>query len=458
MNETLWGGRGSLDPDLDSYTVGKDRVLDARLLPWDILGTMAHCAGLAEIGILSGEEARSLHAALGEALREVREGKLTVGPGDEDVHSALEKYLVSKLGPLGEKVHAGRSRNDQVALDLRLYVKDALLGVMEETAAMARALIEFGRAHRDVAFPGYTHQRRAMPSSVGLWAAGFAEALLEDFLPLQAALDLADRSPLGSGAGYGVPLPLPREKTARILGFPALQWNATAVQPSRGKLEAQVLQALWGPAYDLAKLSWDVILFTSEEFGFFRLPAGLATGSSIMPQKRNPDLFELTRAKAAVLEGLLLQAMAVAAKLPSGYHRDLQLTKGPLMEGLDLLGEMLQAAAKALPALEVDREACEGAVGGAILATDEALRRVREGTPFRRAYREVAEIVKEGGEIPSLSPREILEARKYPGGAGAPCLEELDRGLREWSGRIGGRRKAFREALDRLVKEGGFQG
>ncbi|HHI67849.1 MAG TPA: argininosuccinate lyase, partial [Planctomycetes bacterium] len=216
MKGTLWGGDSPLDPDLDAYTVGKDRELDARLLPWDILGTMAHAAGLVEIGILSREEGRSLHRALAEALREAEEGSFAPGPEDEDVHSALEKYLVAKLGTLGRKVHAGRSRNDQVLVDLRLFLKDALFRVMEALGGTVRALERFGKSHAGVVLPGYTHQRRAMPSSVGLWAAGFAEALLEDLFPLEAALDAADRSPLGSAAGYGVPLPLPREKTARL--------------------------------------------------------------------------------------------------------------------------------------------------------------------------------------------------------------------------------------------------
>ncbi len=458
MKGTLWGGGDPLDPGLDAYTVGRDRELDNRLLPWDILGTMAHAAGLAEIGILSGEEHKSLHRALVEALRDAREGRLAVGPEDEDVHTALEKYLTERLGPLGGKVHAGRSRNDQVLVDLRLFLKERILDLMDALLEGASALMDFGKKHTSVVLPGYTHQRRAMPSSVGLWAGGYAEALRDDLVPLQAALDLVDRSPLGSAAGYGVPLPLPREKTAALLGFATVQLNVTAVQSSRGKLEVQVLQALWGPAYDLGKLSWDVILFTSEEFGFFRLPVEFATGSSIMPQKRNPDLFELTRARAGVLEGLLHQAMAVAGKLPSGYHRDLQLTKGPVMEGADLLQEMLMAVSKAVPALEVDRAACEGAVRGEILATDEALRRVREGTPFREAYRQVAEIVKSGGEIPSISPREILEQRNYPGGAGDPGLEGLAESLEAWRSRTAQRREAFHGALDSLVTWGGETG
>jgi len=457
MKGTLWGGREPMDPDLESYTVGKDLELDARLLPWDILGTMAHAAGLVEIGLLSREEGRALHEALKEALREARSGAFALGPGDEDVHSALEKYLTERLGPLGRKVHAGRSRNDQVVTDLRLYFKDALLEVMGAVVSAASALVEFGRRHEDVLLPGYTHQRRAMPSSVGLWAGGFAQALRDDLPLLEAVYGLADMSPLGSAAGYGVPLPLPREKTARLLGFSSVQENVTAVQPSRGKLEAQVLQALWGPAYDLAKLSWDVILFTSEEFGFFGLPREFATGSSIMPQKRNPDLFELTRAKAAVLEGLLHQVTAVASKLPSGYHRDLQLTKGPVMEGLDLALEMLAAVEKAVPALEVDREACRRAVGGEILATDEALRRVREGTPFRDAYREVARLVEEGGEIPDPGPEAVLAARRHPGGAGDPGLESLARELEVLAEEVEKRKESFRKTLDALAEGGGLE-
>jgi argininosuccinate lyase len=454
MTGTLWSG-GGLPPDLDAYTVGEDRLWDRRLLPWDVYGTMAHAEGLWEIGLLDESEIGRLREALREALQAIRAGELTVGEADEDVHTALETYLTERLGELGQRVHAGRSRNDQVAADLRLYVKGRLFAVAESVLDLVEALADFARRWREVVLPGYTHQRRAMPSSWGLWAAGFAASLLEDIGPLRAALELADRSPLGSAAGYGVPLPLDRELVARLLGFAAPHRNATSAAAARGKLEVVVLAALWPLGYELAKLSWDVILFSSEEFGFLSLPASLATGSSIMPGKRNPDVFELTRARAGLLEGYLSQAMAVAGKLPSGYHRDLQLLKAPLMRGLDTAEEMLAMVTRALPLLEVDPTRCASALTGDLLATDEVFRRVREGEPFRRAYREVAAELRSGSMPPALTPEETLAARRFEGGAGNPGLAGVRRELRRQRRVLSRQRAAFAAALESLAERGG---
>jgi len=449
MSETLWGGR--LAGEVAAYTAGDDRVWDRRLVEWDIIGTFGHAEGLAAAGLLSAGEHDRLRTALRRALLDARAGTLTVTAADEDVHTALERRLVRELGELGEKVHTGRSRNDQVLVDLRLYVKDRLLVVTGRLLDAAQVLVDLARRHRRVVWPGYTHQRRAMPSSVGLWAAGFAEALLDDLEPLDAALRLVDRSPLGSAAGFGVPLPLDRALVARRLGFAAAQHNVTAVQPSRGKLDVVVLAALWQVGHDLAKLAFDVILFSSEEFGFLELPAELATGSSIMPHKRNPDVFELTRARAAVIEGCLHEAMAVADKLPSGYHRDLQMLKGPLMRGLNTAEAMLTMTSFAIPKLGVDRAACAAAVSGDLLATDEVLRRVRAGEPFRAAYRAVAAEVRDGVHPPPLSADEILAARSHLGGAGNLGLGELGTAIRTRKRGLDRRRAAFAAALAELT-------
>ena len=453
MSETLWGGK--LAGEVSAYTAGDDRVWDRRLVEWDIIGTLGHALGLAAAGILTAEEHERLRAALRRALADARSGALTVTAADEDVHTALERRLVRELGELGEKVHTGRSRNDQVLVDLRLYVKDRLLAVTGRLLDASQALVDLARRHRRVVWPGYTHQRRAMPSSVGLWAAGFAEALLDDLEPLEAALRLVDRSPLGSAAGFGVPLPLDRALVARRLGFASAQHNVTAVQPSRGKLDVAVLAALWQVGHDLGKLAFDVILFSSEEFGFLELPAELATGSSIMPQKRNPDVFELTRARAGVIEGCLHEAMAVAGKLPSGYHRDLQMLKGPLMRGLNTAEAMLTMIAFAVPKLGVNREVCAAAVGGDILATDEVLRRVRGGEPFRAAYRAVAAEVRDGVHPPPLGADEILAARSHAGGAGNLGLGELGTAIRTRRRGLERRRAAFSAALAALTGDEG---
>lgn len=453
MTRTLWSGGRPVDAEVSAFTVGDDRDWDRRLLTWDILGTLGHVDGLAAAGVLDAAEREHLRAALREALAAAERGVLTVTDEDEDVHTALESWLVARLGPLGEKVHSGRSRNDQILVDLRLYLKDRLLAVMDGLLDAAHALLAFARRHRSVPLPGYTHQRRAMPSTLGLWAGGLAESLLDDLGPIEAALELADRSPLGSAAGYGVPLPLDRELVARRLGFAAVQRNVTAVQASRGKLEATVLAALWPVGFDLSKLAWDVILWSAEEYGFLSLPSELATGSSIMPHKRNPDPFELLRGRAGVLEGLALEVMAVAGRLPSGYHRDLQLTKGPMMRGLEIVEQMLAMVTFAVPRLGVDRDACRGAVTGDLLATDEVFRRVRVGTPFRTAYHQVASEVRAGRPVPSLGTDEILAARMSTGGAGSPGLAAAGADLRRWRRRVSRRRSAFTSALERLAHD-----
>ena len=451
MSRTLWSGGDRLIEQARTYTVGDDLVWDARLLEWDILGTLGHLAALEGGALVGARDAARLRAALRRLLADARRGRLAITDADEDVHTAVEHALVARLGALGETIHTGRSRNDQVAVDLRLYLKDALLSLAGTALDAAAALAAFARRHRRVVLPGYTHQRRAMPSTLGLWAAGYAESLLDDLGPLSAALELVDRSPLGSAAGFGVPLPLDRSAAARALGFASVQRNVTAVAASRGKLEVTVLAAAWGIGYDLAKLSWDVILFTSEEFGFLRLPPELATGSSIMPNKRNPDVFELTRGRAALLDGYLAQAVALAGKLPGGYHRDLQLSKATVMRGLDTAAEMTAMIAAAVPLLGVDVERCAAALSPDVFATDEAVRRARAGTPFRAAYRQVAGELHEGKHPPALAAAAVLAARTVAGNAGNLGLAALGREIAAARRALGARRRRFAAAIAALA-------
>ncbi len=452
VSGTLWGGKQPLDQRIDRYTAGDDRALDGRLLSWDILGSIAHVRGLESIEILDEDESLRLQDALRRALTAAARGDFIVGPGDEDVHSAVEKRLISEVGDLGRKVHTGRSRNDQVVVDLRLYVKDRLFAVEDRTLGLAGELLRLGERYEKTLLPGFTHQRRAMPSSVALWAAGFAEGLLDDLQTLDAALALVDRSPLGSAAGYGAPLALPRSKVAEELGFSGIQHAVTSVQSSRGKIETVVLQSLWTIAHDLGKLSWDVILFSSEEFALIDLPAELATGSSIMPHKRNPDIFELTRGRAGVMDGLVMQAMGVSGGLPSGYHRDLQLIKEPLMKGLDTTYEMLEMMHLAIPQLEFREATCEEKVCDELLATDEVFRRVRAGTPFRAAYTEVSEEIRDGRARFDFSAEEILATRTHEGGAGAPGLAVLQRDIDKRYARLETLRATFDAAIKRLAE------
>ena len=413
---TLWGASPS--DALLAYTVADDREWDARLLRWDILGSLGHAEGLRRSGIITPTAHLRMQRLLRNALRSAESGRLAIGAEHEDVHSAVELWLTRRDRRSGGTLHTGRSRNDQVAVDLRLYLKDRVLSLHARATDLADALLVFAAAHRTALWPGYTHQRRAMPSSAGLWAAAYAEGLLDSIEGIDALWPRVDRSPLGSAAGYGVPLALDRQATARALGFRELDHNVAGVQNARGKLEAAVLHWCSELGHEMAKLSADVILFSADEFGWLRLPPDLATGSSIMPQKRNPDLFELTRARSALVEGALFTVHALKAKLPGGYHRDFQFLKAPLMGGIDLTDEMLAMLAVAVPRLEVDRARGRAALSGDILATDEALRRTRKGQPFREAYREVARELKSGSTMPAISNRELIAARGSSGGLG----------------------------------------
>jgi argininosuccinate lyase len=448
---TLWSPAVPPDALMMAYTTGDDRVWDARLLEWDILGSLGHVEGLYASRLLSRADRSRLRAALRGALRAARAGRFGLTAKDEDVHSAVERWLTERLGAAGERVHTGRSRNDQVACDLRLYVKDVLLGLHGRALDLTQALLDFALAHRTVLWPGYTHQRRAMPSSAGLWAAGLAENLISTAETLPAIWARVDRSPLGSAAGYGVPLPLVREAAMRALGFGGLDQVVTTVQLRRGKLEALVLFWCVDLAHDLGRLAADVVLYSAEEFGFFVLPPELATGSSIMPHKRNPDLFELTRARAAAVEGDLGTVLQVKARLTGGYHRDYQLLKEPLFRGLDRTREMLDMLSHAVPLLGVDKARGLAALAGETMATDEVMRRVEAGAPFRQAYREVARELRRGAVFPAPRAQQMLRRRRSTGNMGNLGLTLLRRRVaaaRTWNGL---ERRLFDRAMVRLA-------
>jgi len=448
---TLWSSESGLDGKIFEYTAGSDRPWDARLLRWDVLGSLGHIEGLYSAGLVSATEYGRLRRGLRVALSEINRGRLALSAKHEDVHTAVEDWLTRRAPGTGERLHTGRSRNDQVACDLRLYLKDRLLAIHAQALALVDGLLRFARQNRDVLWPGYTHQRRAMPSSVGLWAGAYAEGLLDTLEALPALWTQVDRSPLGSAAGYGVPLPLDRERVARALGFGGLDRNVATIQGGRGKLEAAVLFWCTQLGHELARFSQDVILFAAEEFGYLVLPPDLATGSSIMPHKRNPDLFELTRGRAAALEGDLLAVLQIKGKLSGGYHRDFQLLKEPLMRGVDRTGAMLQVIAGAVPRLGVDRRRCTESLAGGTLATDEVMRRVEAGRPFRLAYREVAAAMARGESFAAPSWSRIISRRKTTGGLGNLGLAEARARLRRaraWASR---ERRRFDQALRRLA-------
>ena len=439
---TLWSQTGNgADAQMLAYTVGDDRHWDARLLPWDVLGSLGHVEGLRASGLISTSGPSGVAGGATGRAQAASDGKLRIGSRQEDAHTAVEEWLTRRLGTTGQRLHTGRSRNDQIACDLRLYLKAALLEIHDSAAALVQELMRFAAHHHGALWPGYTHQRRAMPSSAGLWAAAFAEGMLDTLESLPALWARIDRCPLGSAAGYGVPLPLKRAAASRALGFAAPEHNVATVQNGRGKLEAAVLAWCAELGHEAGKLATDVVLYSGEEYGLLVLPRALATGSSIMPHKRNPDLFELTRARAAALDTDLVAVLSLKSKLGSGYHRDFQLIKEPLLRGLDRTREMLAMLAAAVPQLGVDRVRGAALLAGDPLATDEVLRRTEAGEPFRAAYRAVAAALARGERFPAVDP---LARRRSPGSLG-----NLDLG--PVRGRLGARRRWSAQARRRYA-------
>ena len=386
----LWDRGEPLDERVLRYTAGEDHRLDARLVRYDARASIAHVEMLGENGLLTAEDVERLRSGLADLAREHAEGRWAIELADEDVHTALERHLTGRLGEAGERVHLGRSRNDQVLAALRLYLKDAVAELAAGAEAVAESLDALAQREAATALPGYTHLQPAMPSSVPLWAGAFAAELRDDAQGLAATLRRIDKSPLGSAAGYGVPLlPLDRESTREKLGFAQVQEPVTAVQLSRGKAEAQVLFEVVLLLQDLGRLAGDLVLWSGKEHGFVSLPIAMTTGSSMMPQKRNPDVFELVRGRGATAVGCLVEALGIAAKLPSGYSRDLQLLKAPLFRGIDLGLETLAILAAALPEVRFHPERIR--LEPELYAVEEAYRLVLdEKLPFREAYRRVA--------------------------------------------------------------------
>ncbi len=448
---TLWTAPDDLDPRVLALTVGDDRYWDSHLLRFDVLGSLGHVEGLRASGLLTAREHGALRNGLRRALRAVEQGRLVIGPDQEDAHSAVEAWLTRRLGSTGERLHTGRSRNDQIACDLRLLLKDRLSMIGYGALAATAALLEFAHRHERVLWPGYTHTRRAMPSSAGLWAGALAEGMLDTLEALPALWRQVDRSPLGSAAGYGVPLPLRREVAARALGFRAVENNVAVVQNGRGKLEAAALFWSLQLGHEVSRCAADVILFSAEEYGWLVLPASLATGSSIMPHKRNPDLLELARARVAALEGDLAGVLALRARLTSGYHRDFQLLKEPLIRGLGRIIEGLAICGLVIPRLEVDPARGVAALEGGALATDQVMRLVESGTPFRRAYREVGAAFRRGESMPAVAASRIISRRRSAGGLGNPGFARAWRRWRAVERWLTGERHRFDRALARLA-------
>jgi argininosuccinate lyase len=417
----LWQKEGvAVDARIQAFLAGEDVLLDRQLLPYDIRASRAHAEGLGRVGILSGDEVGALCAELDRLAEDVEAGRFVLDARYEDGHSAIEARLIEVLGDTGRKIHTGRSRNDQVLVASRLWLRDQLAILRGQCAAAAEVALRRAAAEMQLPLPGYTHLQRAMVSSAGMWWAGWAESFIDD---AQLAADSAgwvDANPLGSASGFGVNLPLDRDFTTERLGFGRLQVSATYAQLSRGKFELQALSALAQALLDLRRLAWDVSLFLSAEYGFCTLPAQYTTGSSLMPNKRNPDLVELLRASYGVVAGARSEIEALLA-LPSGYHRDLQFSKPPLLRAFNHGLAAIQLLPPLLAELAWQPSAMRAAIDDGMYATDRAMELARAGVPFREAYQCAARAVE--GE--QRSPEASLDARSSPGGAAQPMLERL---------------------------------
>jgi argininosuccinate lyase len=413
----LWDKGYELDREIEAFTVGNDYLLDQELVWADCAGSVAQARMLGKIGVLSPEEVRLLT----HELRAIAtDPEFQILPEQEDVHTAVEQRLVARLGDTGKKIHTARSRNDQVIVDLRLYGKARLLGVMGALLALSRALTGFAERHQGVPMVGRTHMQRAMPSSVGLWAGAFVESLLDDLELLAGAYRINDQCPLGSAASYGVPLPIDRQYVSDLLGFSRVQNNVLYANNSRGKTESIILAALAQVGVDLSRFAEDAILFSLPELGYFSLPDELCTGSSIMPNKKNPGGLEKLRSRAASLIADLLHALELLRGLPSGYNRDLQDSKEPFLRGLGTAAAMLAVGRVIAERMRVNEDKCLAAFDGEVFATDRALELVVEGVPFRDAYRQVAASL---GELARRDPKAAIAKKTH---LGAPANLGLD--------------------------------
>ena len=396
----LWEKSVQVDKDIERYTIGRDREMDLYLAPYDVLGSMAHITMLETIGLLTRDELTSLLAELKLIYRDAVEGRFVIEEGIEDVHSQVELLLTRRLGDVGKKIHSGRSRNDQVLIDLKLYMRHEIEAVVGEVRRLFNMLQVQSERYRDVLMPGYTHLQVAMPSSFGLWFGAYAESLVDDMQVLQAAYRVVNRNPLGSAAGYGSSFPLRRQLTTDLLGFDSMAYNVVYAQMGRGKTERIVAQALGGIAATVAKLAFDACMFSSQNFGFIKLHDAFTTGSSIMPHKKNPDVFELTRAKCNKLQAVPEQIMFITNNLPSGYFRDLQIIKEVFLPTFDELKDVLRMVTLMMEHITVNEHILDDSRYDLMFSVEEVNRLAAAGMPFRNAYKKVGLDIEAGQFTP----------------------------------------------------------
>ncbi len=389
MANKLWEKNFEVNKEIERFTVGRDREMDLYLAKYDVIGSMAHITMLESIGLLEKEELEKLLAELKNIYAICERGEFVIEPDVEDVHSQVEVMLTRKLGDIGKKIHSGRSRNDQVLLDLKLFTRNELKEVVEHVKILFDELIQKSNQYKDVLMPGYTHLQIAMPSSFGLWFGAYAESLTDDMLFLQAAYKMTNRNPLGSAAGYGSSFPLNRSLTTKLLGFDSMDYNVVYAQMGRGKMERNVAFAIATVAGTLAKMAFDACMFNCQNFSFVKLPKECTTGSSIMPHKKNPDVFELIRAKSNKLQGLPQQVMLIMNNLPCGYFRDLQIIKEVFLPAFGELEDCLQMASYIINKMEVNEHILDNPMYDPMFSVEEVNNLAASGTPFRDAYKQV---------------------------------------------------------------------
>jgi argininosuccinate lyase len=416
----LWDKGIPTDKKTDMFTVGKDRELDLVLAPYDVIGNIAQAKMLAKVGLLTDAEATDLVSALEEILADIKKGDFIIEDSFEDVHSKVEYLLIEKLGDTGKKIHTARSRNDQVLTDIHLYIKAELQSIKQQVKELFDLLIAQSKAYQTILLPGYTHFQVAMPSSFGMWFSAYAETLIDDMTLLNAALTVADQNPLGSAAGYGSSFPIDRTFTTQEMGFATLKYNSVAAQMSRGKVEKTTAFALTSVAGTLSKLAMDITLYLSQNFNFISLPQHLTTGSSIMPHKKNPDIFELIRGKCNKIQALPYEITLITNNLPSGYHREFQLLKEGLFPALQTLKSCLEMAHYSIKEIKVNENILEDKKYDYLFTVDALNELVTQGVPFRDAYKIVGNQVDEGKFV---SPKATNHT--HEGSINNLCLDEI---------------------------------
>lgn len=386
----LWEKEYKLNKQVENFTIGDDYILDTKLISYDCIASITHAQMLGKIDVLKKSEVKKIVSVLNDIIKMDSIGKFKISKEQEDSHTAIEEYLIKKLGSVGEKIHTARSRNDQVLVALRLYYKDELLACKKLAGEFIHILQNFIEKYKDVKLPGYTHMRKAMPSNISMFGNSFIDSMKDNLKLIDSVLGLIDQSPLGAAAGYGTSIDIDKEFVANMLQFSKVQENPIYTQNSRGKFEATILHSLSQIMFDLNKLASDIILFSMPEFGYFNLPEDICTGSSIMPHKKNPDVLELVRAKYHIVVSYEFQIKELTSNLISGYHRDLQLTKKPVMKGIDITKSSISIMNLVISNLKIDKQKCQKALSEEIFATEEVYKLVKKGIPFREAYRIIA--------------------------------------------------------------------